>query len=63
MTENRSTILAAALILLGFGLFAYFLPRIMLAAMEISPWAAGAVVVIFIFALFGIFWLRGRSRH
>lgn len=63
MTDNRKTFIAAAAILIGFGLFAYFLPRLMLLAADVSPWAAGAVAAIFMFGFFGVFWLRSRARR
>lgn len=62
MSEKRSTIIAAALIFGGFALFAYFLPSIMLAAGDLSPWAAGIVAVVFLLGFFAVFWLRGRYR-
>lgn len=54
---------AAAVILAGFGLGAYFLPDIMLAIGEFSPAVAGVFAVMFVGAFFGVFWLRGRSRR
>lgn len=61
--ETRNTMLATAAILVGFGGLAYFMPTIMLAAIEISPWLAGAAAGAFLLAFFGIFWLRGRLRR
>lgn len=61
--NNRNALIAAACIMLGFGLFAYYLPSIMLAVGEISTVAAGAVGVFFVAAFFLIFWLRGRSQN
>lgn len=61
--ETRNTILATAAILVGFGGLAYFMPTIMLAAIEVSPWLAGAIAGLFLLAFFGIFWLRGRMRR
>ena len=60
---DRNAALAAAIILLGFGLFAFYLPVIMRAAVGISQLAAIAVVVVFLAALFVILWLRSRSQH
>lgn len=62
MSEKRRTIIAAALIFAGFGLFAWFLPAIMLAAGDLSPWAAGAVVIVFLLGFFVLFWLRTRFK-
>jgi hypothetical protein len=61
--ETRNTLLATAAILVGFGGLAYFMPAIMLAAIEVSPWLAGAIAGLFLVAFFGIFWLRGRVRR
>jgi hypothetical protein len=61
--SDRNAAIAAAIILLGFGLFAFYLPAIMLAAGDISPLAAVAVVVIFLGALFVVLWLRSLSQR
>jgi len=61
--KNRSAAIAAAVILLGFGIVAYFLPTIMLAVGSVSPAAAGIVAVLFVAAFFLVFWLRGRSQN
>lgn len=64
MTEsNRNAAIAAAVIMIGFGVFAYFLPTIMLAVGNISPIAAGVIAVLFVAAFFLVFWLRGRSQR
>ena len=63
MNENRSILIGAALVFAGFVAFAWFLPDIMRAAGDISPWAAGAVVAIFLVGFFAVFWLRGRFRR
>jgi hypothetical protein len=60
---DRNAAIAAAVILVGFGLFAFFLPTIMRAAGDISPFAAVAVVVVFLGSLFVVLWLRSRSQH
>jgi len=62
LSENSRTIVAAAIIFAGFLLFAYFLPSLMKAAVALSPYAAGVVAVVFIFAFFAVFWLRSRSK-
>jgi hypothetical protein len=64
MTKNdRNAAIAAAAILGGFGLFAFYLPAIMLAVGGVSQLAAGAVVVVFLAALFVILWLRSRRQR
>ena len=61
--SDRNAAIAAAIILLGFGLFAFYLPVIMRAAADISQLAAVAVVVVFLTALFVVLWLRSRSQR
>ena len=61
--ETRNAAIAAFVILLVFGAFAYWLPTLMMAAINISGWLAGAVAVVFLLAFFGVFWLRGRARR
>lgn len=63
MTQNTRTLLGAAAVFVAFVGVAYFLPVIMLAAGDVSPWLAGALLVAFLFSLFGVFWLRGRFRR
>lgn len=62
MSENRSTILAAAVIFAGLIIIAWFLPDIMRVAGEISPILAGAVVAVVLLGFFGLLWLRGRAK-
>ena len=61
--NTRNAALAAAVILGGFGLVAFYMPTIMLALGERSPLMGGAVAILFVAAFFGVFWLRGRSRR
>ncbi|MFN3766270.1 MAG: hypothetical protein ACK4R3_11935 [Aliihoeflea sp.] len=61
--DTKNSAIAAAVILAGIGFIAYFMPAIMLAAIEISPWLAGAVAGLFLVAFFMIFWVRGRFRR
>lgn len=60
--SNRNSAIAAAIILFGFGIVAFLMPRIMLAVGEYSTIAAGIIAVAFVAAFFLVFWLRGRSR-
>lgn len=62
-SNSRNAAFAAAIILIGFGLVAYYMPAIMLALGEASPLIGGAVAVLFVAAFFGVFWLRGQSRR
>jgi hypothetical protein len=61
--DTRNSAIAAAVILACVGIVAYFMPAIMLAAIEVSPWLAGAVAALFLFAFFMIFWVRGRMKR
>ncbi|MVA95745.1 hypothetical protein GN330_00570 [Nitratireductor sp. CAU 1489] len=61
--RTRNAAIAAAIILVGFGLFAFYMPTIMLAVGESSPLAAGAIAVTFVVAFFLVFWLRGRAQR
>ena len=61
--NTRNAAIAAAIILGGFGLVAFFMPTIMLKVGEASPVAAGVIAVLFVAAFFGVFWLRGRSKR
>ncbi len=63
LSENRKAAIAAALILIGFGLVAYLMPRIMLAIGAYSPWVAGGFAVLFVLAFFMVFWLRARAQR
>ena len=61
--KTRNAAVAAALILGGFGLVAFFMPTIMLSLGEISPVLAGVAGAAFVLAFFGLFWLRGRAKR
>jgi Flp pilus assembly protein TadB len=63
VNDNGKTIFAAAVIFAGFLLLAWFLPDIMLAAANISPWVAGAVVVVFLLGFFALLWIRSRTKR
>jgi hypothetical protein len=61
--DTKNSAIAAAVILAGVGLVAYFMPAIMLAAIDVSPWLAGAVAGLFLVGFFMIFWVRGRMKR
>jgi len=61
-TQSRNSAIAAAVILIGFGLAAYFMPTIMIAVGNWSTLAASLIAIAFVAAFFGVFWLRGRSK-
>jgi len=54
---------AAAIILVGFGVLAYYLPSIMIALGERSHVAAAIFGILFVLSFFGIFWLRSRRQN
>jgi len=60
---SRTAAIAAALILGGFGLVAFYMPTIMIAVGNYSTVAAGIVAVAFVAAFFLVFWLRARSQR
>jgi len=60
---TRNAAIAAALILLGFGVVGYYMPAIMVWLGELSPFAGGVAAALFVLAFFGVFWLRGRSQR
>ena len=61
--ESRNAAIAALVILVGFGVLAYWLPTIMLALGNVSTVLAAIVAVLFGLALFIVLWLRGRTQH
>jgi hypothetical protein len=61
--KTRNAAIAAALILGGFGLVAFFMPTIMLSLGEVSPFLAAVVAALFVLAFFGVFWLRSRAKR
>jgi hypothetical protein len=61
--ENQGAALAAFIIMLAFGLGAFYLPTIMLALGNYSTVIAGIFGVLFVAAFFMVFWLRGRSQR
>jgi hypothetical protein len=60
--NNRNAAIAAAWIMLIFGITAFYMPSIMLAVGSVSTIAAGVLAALFVLAFFGVFWLRGRSQ-
>ena len=61
--DTRNALIAAAWIMLLFGLAAYWLPTVMLAVGSVSNVLAGIVAAIFLVAFFAVFWLRARSQR
>ena len=62
-SENRSSAIAAAIILLGAGIMLYLMPYIVLWLGNFSPWLATGFGICVILAFFLIFWLRARYQR
>lgn len=61
--KAKSPALAALLILLGTGVAFYFLPSIMIALGDVSPWLAGIFGTLLVLGFFLLFWLRARYQR
>ena len=61
--DGRSAAIAALIILLGTGAVFYFLPRIMIALGDVSPWLAGGFGALLVLGFFLLFWLRARYQR
>jgi apolipoprotein N-acyltransferase len=61
--DGRNAAIAAAVILVAFGAFAYWLPTLMLAAGNVSTALAAVIGIVFVLALFVVLWLRGRAQR
>lgn len=61
--KTRSAAIAAACIMFGFGIVAYWMPTLMLALGARSTSAAGILAVVFVAGFFVVFWLRARRQH
>lgn len=61
--KGKSPALAALFILLGTGVVFYFLPRVMIALGDVSPWLAGVFGTLLVLGFFLLFWLRARYQR
>ncbi|MGD9477292.1 UNVERIFIED_ORG: hypothetical protein LHK14_11865 [Roseateles sp. XES5] len=61
--KGKSAAIAALVILLGTGVVFYFVPRIMIALGDISPWLAGVFGTLLVLGFFLLFWLRARYQR
>ncbi len=61
--KGKSAAIAALVILLGTGVVFYFLPRIMIALGDVSPWLAGVFGTLLVLGFFLLFWLRARYQR
>jgi hypothetical protein len=63
MSSDRNSAIAAAAIIVVFGVLAYLMPTIMLALGGYSPTFAGLVAVLFVLGFFLVFYLRSLSQR
>jgi hypothetical protein len=61
--DDRRSAIAAGIILVGFTAAFFFLPRLVNALGEISPFLGFGAGVLLIAAFFGVFWLRRRFKR
>ena len=59
----KSQAIAAAIILVGFGLLFFLMPNIMLWLGGFSPVVAAIFGVLCVLAFFLVFWLRARQQR
>ena len=62
-SNARSSAIAAAIILVAAVLLALAMPRIVLAAGDVSPWLGLGIAVLFVFGFFAVFFLRARHQR
>ncbi|MNU08581.1 hypothetical protein D3C72_2546890 [compost metagenome] len=63
MTSNRSSAIAAGIIIVGVAVALMILPRIVLWIGDYSPVLAAAAGSLIILSFFLIFWLRARYQR
>ncbi|MHB0951528.1 MAG: hypothetical protein ACYC10_06345 [Allorhizobium sp.] len=61
--NNRSSAIAAAIIILGVGIMLFVLPKIVLWIGDYSPVLATVLGSLVILSFFLIFWLRARYQR
>lgn len=60
--DTRNAAIAAALIMIVFGILFYSMPIIMLAVGPYSHVLAAVIAVVFVLAFFVVFWLRAQAQ-
>jgi Ca2+/Na+ antiporter len=58
--QDKSSAVAAAILLAGFAVLFMFMPKIVLALGGISPWLGGLAALLFMLSFYIVFWLRGK---
>lgn len=61
--DDKSTLIAAAIIFVVTVLVFFYMPAIMRMAGVYSPWLSAAIAIVAVAAFFAVFWLRGRFRR
>lgn len=61
-SSGKSAAIAAAIILGATGLVFYFMPAMMMALSEVSPWLSYVLAIAFVLAFFAVFWLRSKRQ-
>lgn len=62
-SNAKSSAIAAAIILAVVAMLFMAMPRIVLAAGDVSPWLGYAIAVLFILGFFAVFFLRARYQR
>lgn len=62
-SNAKSSAIAAAIILVAAALLFLAMPRLVLAAGEVSPFLGLAIAVLFIVGFFAVFFLRARHQR
>jgi Ca2+/Na+ antiporter len=62
-SNARSSAIAAAIILVAAVLLLLVMPRIVLAAGDVSPWLGLGIAVLFVVGFFAVFFLRARHQR
>jgi hypothetical protein len=60
--QDKKSAIAAGIILVGFTAAFFFLPRLVNALGEVSPYLGFGAGVLLIGAFFGVFWLRRKYQ-
>jgi hypothetical protein len=59
-SQDKSSAIAAAVILIGFASLFWVMPKIVLSLGAISPWLGGAAALLFMLSFYIVFWLRRK---
>ena len=62
-STSRATLIAAGLIFALMLIGSYFLPDAVNFVAQVSPWLGVGVGIVFVLAVFLVFWLRARYQR